>query len=84
MIRDEGTSSSMLQEGLKNAGSVKDAGTGSQNAVEMESVLLFAGVDDDDWSKGKRRKRFNFNYAKWAMDEANRSVMDQARKHNLV
>ncbi|KAJ0739584.1 putative transcription factor interactor and regulator CCHC(Zn) family [Helianthus annuus] len=84
MIRDEGTSSSMLQEGLKSAGSVKDAGTGSQNAGEMESVVLFAGVDDDDWSKGKRRKRFNFNYAKWAMDEANRSVMDQARKHNLV
>ncbi|KAJ0555308.1 putative transcription factor interactor and regulator CCHC(Zn) family [Helianthus annuus] len=84
MIRDEGTSSGMLQESLKNAGSVKDAGTGNQDAVEMESVVLFAGVDDDDWSKGKRRKRFNFNYAKWAMDEANRSVIDQARKHNLV
>ncbi|KAJ0457139.1 putative transcription factor & chromatin remodeling ARID family [Helianthus annuus] len=77
-VLEEGTSTSGHQEGSKNEGVAK------QNAVEMESVALFAGVDDEDWNKGKRRKRFNFNYAKWAMDEANRSILDQARKHNLV
>ncbi|KAM0046070.1 putative transcription factor interactor and regulator CCHC(Zn) family [Helianthus debilis subsp. tardiflorus] len=77
-VLEEGTSTSVHQESSKNTGVTK------QNAVEMEPVALFAGVDDEDWNKVKRRKRFNFNYAKWAMDEANRSVLDQARKHNLV
>ncbi|KAM0003462.1 putative transcription factor & chromatin remodeling ARID family [Helianthus debilis subsp. tardiflorus] len=77
-VLEEGTSTGGCQESSKNAGVTK------QDSAEMEPIALFAGVDDEDWNKGKRRKRFNFNYAKWAMDEANRSVLDQARKHNLV
>ncbi|KAJ0434921.1 putative transcription factor interactor and regulator CCHC(Zn) family [Helianthus annuus] len=77
-VLEEGTSTGGRQGSSKNAGVTK------QDSAEMEPVALFAGVDDEDWNKGKRRKRFNFNYAKWAMDEANRSVLDQARKHNLV
>ncbi|MFS7970808.1 putative transcription factor & chromatin remodeling ARID family [Helianthus anomalus] len=77
----------VLEEGMSTGGrqeSSKIAGDTQQDSAEMEPVALFAGVDDEDWNKGKRRKRFSFNYAKWAMDEANRSVLDQARKHNLV
>ncbi|KAM0059320.1 putative transcription factor & chromatin remodeling ARID family [Helianthus debilis subsp. tardiflorus] len=77
-VLEEGTSTGCRQ------GSSKIAGVTLQDSAKMEPVALFAGVDDEDWNKGKRRKRFNFNYAKWAMDEANRSVLDQARKHNLV
>ncbi|KAM0004425.1 putative transcription factor & chromatin remodeling ARID family [Helianthus debilis subsp. tardiflorus] len=43
---------------------------------------LFAGNEGDDWNQLKKRKRFNFNHARWAVEEANMSVMEQARKHN--
>ncbi|KAJ0764175.1 putative non-specific serine/threonine protein kinase [Helianthus annuus] len=72
-VLEEGTSTGGRQGSSKNAGVTK------QDSTEMETVALFAVVDDEDWNKGKRRKHFNFNYAKWAMDEANRSVLDQVR-----
>ncbi|KAM0014053.1 putative transcription factor & chromatin remodeling ARID family [Helianthus debilis subsp. tardiflorus] len=50
----------------------------------MEQAALFTRIDDENWNEGKRRKRFNFDYARWAVEEANQSVLDRSRKHNLV
>ncbi|KAM0021716.1 putative transcription factor & chromatin remodeling ARID family [Helianthus debilis subsp. tardiflorus] len=43
---------------------------------------LFAGNEGNDWNQLKKRKRFNCNHARWAVEEAKRSVMEQPRKHN--
>ncbi|KAF5765659.1 putative transcription factor interactor and regulator CCHC(Zn) family [Helianthus annuus] len=56
----------------------------AQETAGMGQAALFTRIDDEDWSKGKRRKRFNFDYARWAVEEANQSVLDRSRKHNLV
>ncbi|KAJ0745367.1 putative transcription factor & chromatin remodeling ARID family [Helianthus annuus] len=77
----------VLVEGVSTSGCherSKSAGEAQQEPAGTTHVALFAGIDDDDWNQVKRRKRFNFNYARWAVGEANRSVMDQARKHNQV
>ncbi|KAJ0911807.1 putative transcription factor interactor and regulator CCHC(Zn) family [Helianthus annuus] len=77
----------VLEEGRSTGGCherSKSAGEAQQESAGAAQVALFAGIDDEDWNQGKRRKRFNFNYARWAVDEANRSVLDQARKHNQV
>ncbi|KAJ0800041.1 putative transcription factor & chromatin remodeling ARID family [Helianthus annuus] len=78
MVLEEGGSSTGCHKRAKSADEVqqKSAGPGQ--------VALFAGVDDDDWNQVKKRKRFNINHARWAVEEANRSVMEQARKHNQV
>ncbi|KAJ0577509.1 putative transcription factor & chromatin remodeling ARID family [Helianthus annuus] len=62
----------------------KSASDVQQEPAGLTQFALFAGNDDDDWNQVKKRKRFNFNYARWAVEEANRSVMEQARKHNQV
>ncbi|KAF5805083.1 putative transcription factor & chromatin remodeling ARID family [Helianthus annuus] len=61
-------------------------GTAGEDHQEVEptQAAFFAGIKDDDWHQMKRRKRFNFNQARWAVEEANRSVMNQAHKHNQV
>ncbi|KAM0047428.1 putative transcription factor interactor and regulator CCHC(Zn) family [Helianthus debilis subsp. tardiflorus] len=77
----------MLEEGGSSTGCherAKSADEVHPKSAESAQVALFAGVDDDDWNQGKKRKRFNFNYARWAVEEANRSVMEQACKHNQV
>ncbi|MFS7987902.1 hypothetical protein Hanom_Chr11g01028271 [Helianthus anomalus] len=78
MVFEEGESTTGCHERSKSAGKVQREPAGSTQ------VAFFAGIDDDDWNQLKRRKRFNFNYARWAIEEANRSVMDQARTHNQV
>ncbi|KAJ0567087.1 putative transcription factor interactor and regulator CCHC(Zn) family [Helianthus annuus] len=78
VVHEEGGSSTGFHREARSA----DNGY-SQSAVSGQ-VALFAGVDDDDWNQGKKRKRFNFNYARWAVEEANRSVMEQTFKHNQV
>ncbi|KAJ0433137.1 putative transcription factor interactor and regulator CCHC(Zn) family [Helianthus annuus] len=77
----------MLEEGGSSTGCHKRAKSADEvhpQSAGSAQVALFAGVDDDDWNQGKKRKRFNFNYARWAVEEANRSVMEQACKHNQV
>ncbi|KAJ0591573.1 putative transcription factor & chromatin remodeling ARID family [Helianthus annuus] len=78
IVLEEGGSTSGCHERSKSAGEAQ------QELAGTTQVALFAGIDDDDWNQVKRRKRFNFNYARWAVEEANRSVMNQARKHNQV
>ncbi|KAJ0773755.1 putative transcription factor & chromatin remodeling ARID family [Helianthus annuus] len=51
---------------------------------QSEHYALFAG---NDWQGMKRlntRRRFNFNGAKAAVDNANNSVLNNSRKHNYV
>ncbi|KAJ0912012.1 putative transcription factor & chromatin remodeling ARID family [Helianthus annuus] len=77
----------VLEEGRSTGGCherSKSAGEAQQEPTGAAQVALFAGIDDEDWNQGKRRKRFHFNYARWTVDEANQSVLDQARKHNQV
>ncbi|MFS7901117.1 hypothetical protein Hanom_Chr08g00695261 [Helianthus anomalus] len=76
MVFEEGGSSTGCHRRPKSADEVQ------QESAGPAQVALFAGIDDDDWNQVKKRKRFNFNYARWAVEEANRSVMEQARKHN--
>ncbi|MFS7905867.1 putative transcription factor & chromatin remodeling ARID family [Helianthus anomalus] len=77
-VLEEGKSTTGCHERSKSAGKIQHESAGTTE------VALFAGIDDEDWNQGKRRKRFNFNYARWVVDEANRSVLDQAQKHNQV
>ncbi|KAM0021923.1 putative transcription factor & chromatin remodeling ARID family [Helianthus debilis subsp. tardiflorus] len=65
-------------------GGCNDAAGGVHHEVEPTQVAFFAGIRDDNWNQMKKRKRFNFNQARWAVEEANRSVMKQAHKHNQV
>ncbi|KAJ0771208.1 putative transcription factor & chromatin remodeling ARID family [Helianthus annuus] len=58
----------------------------SQEVVESQSehYALFTG---NDWQGIKRlntRRRFDFNRAKVAVDDANNSVLKHSRKHNYV
>ncbi|KAF5809216.1 putative transcription factor interactor and regulator CCHC(Zn) family [Helianthus annuus] len=76
VMLEEGGSSTGFHKGAKSADKVHP------QSADSAQVALFAGVDDDDWNQGKKRKRFNF--ARWAVEEANRSVMEQACKHNQV
>ncbi|MFS8010305.1 putative transcription factor interactor and regulator CCHC(Zn) family [Helianthus anomalus] len=78
VVLEEGGSSTGFHRGARSADEVHP------QSADSGQVALFAGVDDDDWNQGKKRKRFNFNYARWAVEEANRSVMEQACKHNQV
>ncbi|MFS7918191.1 hypothetical protein Hanom_Chr03g00197941 [Helianthus anomalus] len=51
--------------------------------ADSTQYALFTGNGwEDDWNLQKKRKRFNFNHMKKIIEDANRSVMEQARKHN--
>ncbi|MFS7901075.1 putative transcription factor & chromatin remodeling ARID family [Helianthus anomalus] len=78
MVFEEGESSTGCLRRPKSASEVQ------QEPAGPAQVALFAGIDDDDWNQVKKRKRFNFNYARCVVEEANWSVMEQARKHNQV
>ncbi|MFS7971171.1 hypothetical protein Hanom_Chr09g00829591 [Helianthus anomalus] len=60
------------------------AASEDNKGAKSEQATFFARIDDGDWNQVKRRKKFNFNYARWAVEEANRSVMNHALKHNQV
>ncbi|KAJ0473565.1 putative transcription factor & chromatin remodeling ARID family [Helianthus annuus] len=48
-----------------------------------EHYALYAGNSwEGSWNLHKKRRRFNFNEARKAIDEANRSVLMYAAKHN--
>ncbi|KAJ0640072.1 putative transcription factor & chromatin remodeling ARID family [Helianthus annuus] len=75
------------KEGHKRTNSLggcNDAAGGEHQEVEPTQVAFFAGIRDDNWNQMKKRKKFNFNQARWAVEEANRSVMKQVHKHNQV
>ncbi|KAJ0749333.1 hypothetical protein HanLR1_Chr05g0168661 [Helianthus annuus] len=60
----------------KSAGDVHDDAASAHYA-------LFAGNEwEDDWNLQKKRKRFNFNNMRKAVEDANRSVMQHTSKHN--
>ncbi|MFS7970564.1 hypothetical protein Hanom_Chr09g00822451 [Helianthus anomalus] len=62
---------------------IRESASDVQNKTAASAhFALFVGNEGDDWNQQKKRKRFNFNHARWAVKEANRSVMEQARKHN--
>ncbi|KAJ0743747.1 putative transcription factor interactor and regulator CCHC(Zn) family [Helianthus annuus] len=78
IVVEEGRFTGGHHEASTNAEEVQQVSAG------MEQAALFTRIDDENWNKGKRRKRFNFDYARWAVEEANQSVLDRSRKHNLV
>ncbi|MFS7888340.1 putative transcription factor & chromatin remodeling ARID family [Helianthus anomalus] len=56
-----------------------------QDAEAYQHYALFAGNDWEGVMKmQKKRRRFDFNQARKAVDEANRSVLMYASKHNQV
>ncbi|KAJ0936360.1 putative transcription factor & chromatin remodeling ARID family [Helianthus annuus] len=60
----------------------KSAGD-AQDEAASDHYALFAGNErESDWNLQKKRKCFNFNHARKAVEEANKNVMQQARKHN--
>ncbi|KAF5769193.1 putative transcription factor interactor and regulator CCHC(Zn) family [Helianthus annuus] len=62
----------------------QDAAVDVHKEMEPNQVAFYAGVRDDNWNQMKKRKKFDFNQARWAVEEANRSVIKQAHKHNQV
>ncbi|KAJ0467471.1 putative transcription factor & chromatin remodeling ARID family [Helianthus annuus] len=85
VVNEGAKSSQRCHRKTKSADMGRDVTAGEDHkGVESTHAAFFAGIDDDDWNQVKRRKRFNFNHARWAVEEANRSVMNQALKHNQV
>ncbi|MFS8019810.1 putative transcription factor & chromatin remodeling ARID family [Helianthus anomalus] len=76
VVNEEEGPSHGCHERRKSAGDAQDEATSDHYA-------LFAGNGwESDWNLQKKRKRFNFNHARRDVEEANMSVMEQARKHN--
>ncbi|KAF5793268.1 putative transcription factor & chromatin remodeling ARID family [Helianthus annuus] len=76
MVNEEEGPSQGCHRRRKSAGDIHDDADSAQYA-------LFAGNGwEDDWNLQKKRKRFNFNHMRKAVEDANRSVMQQASKHN--
>ncbi|KAJ0946599.1 putative transcription factor & chromatin remodeling ARID family [Helianthus annuus] len=68
-------------EAYQSEGNSKNEDTAGK---ETEHYAFFAG---NDWQGIKRlhtRRRFNFNRAKVAVDDANKSVLMHSHKHNYV
>ncbi|KAM0030798.1 putative transcription factor & chromatin remodeling ARID family [Helianthus debilis subsp. tardiflorus] len=68
-----------------------DAGQGERaednQGVVRDSSEHYALFTNNEWSESKRRqtrRRFDFNKAKAAMDDANESVLKYSRKRNYV
>ncbi|KAJ0705157.1 putative transcription factor & chromatin remodeling ARID family [Helianthus annuus] len=77
MVNEEKGSSHGCHVRLKSASDVQN-----ETAASAHFALFTGNEGEDGWNQQKRRKRFNFNHARWAVEEANMSVMEQARKHN--
>ncbi|KAJ0881998.1 putative transcription factor interactor and regulator CCHC(Zn) family [Helianthus annuus] len=75
---DDGSSRGSHRK-IRSTGDVReDAARNSQAGADLMHYALFAENGwADNWSAHKRRKRFNFNHMKKAMEEANRSVMQK-------
>ncbi|KAJ0543742.1 putative transcription factor & chromatin remodeling ARID family [Helianthus annuus] len=78
VVFEEGGSSTGCHRRPRSASDIQQESAGSKQ------FALFAGNDEDSWNLMKKRKRFNFNHARWAVEEANRSVMERVGKHNQV
>ncbi|MFS8031000.1 hypothetical protein Hanom_Chr17g01540601 [Helianthus anomalus] len=80
VVNDDAGSSQGCHRRTRSAGNVRDVAAGDDHDVaDSTQYALFAGNGwDDDWNLHKRRKRFNFNHMKKAVEDANRSVMQQA------
>ncbi|KAJ0494145.1 putative transcription factor & chromatin remodeling ARID family [Helianthus annuus] len=72
VVNDEAGPSQSCHRRMKSAGDVhEDAGS--------NQYALFTGSGwEDDWNLHKKRKRFNFNHMKKTVEDAIRSVMQQA------
>ncbi|MFS7920029.1 hypothetical protein Hanom_Chr03g00219501 [Helianthus anomalus] len=79
MVNDGAESSEGLHRKTKSARNVYDDAAGDDhNDADTTQFALFAGKGwEDDWNVHKKRKRFNFNHMKKAVEDANRSVMQQ-------
>ncbi|KAM0058581.1 putative transcription factor & chromatin remodeling ARID family [Helianthus debilis subsp. tardiflorus] len=85
VVNEGAESSQRSHRKTKSEDMGRDVAAGEDHkGAESTQVAFFAGIDDDDWNQVKRRKRFNFNQARWAVEEANQTVMNQALKHNQV
>ncbi|MFS7946679.1 putative transcription factor & chromatin remodeling ARID family [Helianthus anomalus] len=61
----------------------KKSADAAQDEAAMYHYALYAGNDwEGAWKMHKKRRRFDFNQARKAVDEANRSVLMYAAKHN--
>ncbi|KAF5757893.1 putative transcription factor & chromatin remodeling ARID family [Helianthus annuus] len=77
----EGESSSTTGGGHERR---RSADTAHEEAA-TEHYALYAGNSwEGTWNLHKKRRRFNFNEARKAVDEANYSVLMYATKHNQV
>ncbi|KAJ0752118.1 putative transcription factor & chromatin remodeling ARID family [Helianthus annuus] len=57
----------------------------AQDEAAMDHYALYAGNDwEGAWKIHKKHRRFDFNQARKAVEEANRSVLLHAGKHNQV
>ncbi|KAJ0716656.1 putative transcription factor & chromatin remodeling ARID family [Helianthus annuus] len=79
MVNDGAESSGGRHRKTRSAGAAHDEAAGNdRNGADSTQFALFAGNGwEDDWNLHKRRKRFNFSYVKKAVEDANRSVMQQ-------
>ncbi|MFS8012085.1 hypothetical protein Hanom_Chr14g01316631 [Helianthus anomalus] len=79
MVNDGAEFSRGSHRKTRSAGAVHDEAVGNnRKGADSTQFALFAGYGrEDDWNVHKRRKRFNFNHMKKAVEDANRSVMQQ-------
>ncbi|MFS7921148.1 putative transcription factor & chromatin remodeling ARID family [Helianthus anomalus] len=77
MVNEEEGSSHGSHVRRKSASDVQN-----ETAALAHFALFARNEGENDWNQQKRIKRFNFNHARWVVEEANRSVMEQAWKHN--
>ncbi|KAM0002055.1 putative transcription factor & chromatin remodeling ARID family [Helianthus debilis subsp. tardiflorus] len=78
MIKEGECSSTSCHEMRRSTDDVQDE-------AAMDHYALYAGNDwERAWKMHKKRRRFDFNQARKAVDEANKSVLMHAAKHNQV
>ncbi|KAF5823706.1 putative transcription factor interactor and regulator CCHC(Zn) family [Helianthus annuus] len=79
MVNHGAESSGGRHRKTRSAGAAHDEAAGNDhNGADSTQFALFAGNGwEDDRNLHKRRKRFNFSYMKKAVEDANRSVMQQ-------
>ncbi|MFS7901023.1 putative transcription factor & chromatin remodeling ARID family [Helianthus anomalus] len=84
-VQDKG----MMEEGESSKARNEQERSKSADPVPedaaSEHYALYAGNSwEGSWNLHKKRRRFNFNEARKAIDEANHSVMMNATKHNQI
>ncbi|KAL9999367.1 putative transcription factor & chromatin remodeling ARID family [Helianthus debilis subsp. tardiflorus] len=82
MVNDDAESSGGCHRKTKSAENATDVD--HDNGDSTQFALFARKGCEDDWNVHKKRKRFNFDHIKKAVDDANRSVMQQGYKITKV